>query len=790
MCFSSNEFSNEATSSAFRRLHGHDLVPSPSISRISTLAAWVALVLLTLFIGGIGWLVLDNEQSAERVRLKRSAELVVRTMESRLLATTEDLRRSSPPLFAHGTDLHADEARRTALDFMAERREVLELALVDRAGTVRADWCSDVQPVTPLFERGLPLPSQHAAISALSALELGASEISNFYMRPGMGQVYADLAVPSARGGAALIARINVSKLLVDAAEQASASDYQYRILVDGRPLLPPNEETSPLKRYLLSYEVPIAFLGFSHAGNATLVVENYLHAVFSNHKLSLIAVFGLGAMLMLAVGFLIYFQRLQHRAHQMLSAEYSLRRAMSESAVVGLRVTDRQGRILFVNETFQKIVGWSAEDLLDRTPPYPYWDEPIDERTELLLSDPSDHTEAITLRARRKSGDAFYAEMRLSPLRTESGRTIGCIGALYDITPRILAQERLEAAHERFMLVVESMNSLIAVLDPDERTNLLFANASYARYFGEDAAGAVRLLAKMEATPKSVLGEGIYDEPSKQWFDVREKVIIWTDSQPALLLVAANITVRRELEISRDAIQKRVEATNRLVTMGEMASSLAHELNQPLAAISNYAGGAMTMLESGKLSAERAKEAFRKIENQAQRTGRIIQRIRGFGKKSDPNLEPVDVSSVLQETMELALLQARKLEAAVAVDAPSELPKILGDAVMIEQLLLNLLKNAMEAVRESDNRTVELRVRAEAAGVRFSVVDHGPGIAPAQKQELFDAFYSTKANGMGMGLNICRSIAELHGSRIEVDDTPGGGATFSFLVPLAAKKA
>ena len=88
------------------------------------------------------------------------------------------------------------------------------------------------------------------------------------------------------------------------------------------------------------------------------------------------------------------------------------------------------------------------------------------------------------------------------------------------------------------------------------------------------------------------------------------------------------------------------------------------------------------------------------------------------------------------------------------------------------------------------DNRTVELRVRAEAAGVRFSVVDHGPGVAPAQKQELFDAFYSTKANGMGMGLNICRSIAELHGSRIEVDDTPGGGATFSFLVPLAAKKA
>lgn len=271
----------------------------------------------------------------------------------------------------------------------------------------------------------------------------------------------------------------------------------------------------------------------------------------------------------------------------------------------------------------------------------------------------------------------------------------------------------------------------------------------------------------------------------------MRTQTLNWASGEAVLMLIATDITDRRELEIAREAQLRRAEATQRLVTMGEMASSLAHELNQPLAAISNYAGGASTMMENGTLTEERALTAFKKIENQALRCGRIIQRIRGFAKKTDPHLEDVDVATVIHETMELAVIQARKHDADIRLDVPESLPVMRADAVLLEQLLLNLVKNGMEAAHESSDRTITVRVRnhrtAQANVLRFEVEDHGPGISDEEKERLFDAFYTTKTEGMGMGLNICRSIVELHGGRLSIEDTPGGGATFVFTVPAAS---
>ncbi len=241
----------------------------------------------------------------------------------------------------------------------------------------------------------------------------------------------------------------------------------------------------------------------------------------------------------------------------------------------------------------------------------------------------------------------------------------------------------------------------------------------------------------------------------------------------------------------------RRAESTQRLVTMGEMASSLAHELNQPLAAIANYAGGSLSRLEDSRLTLDQSATAFKKIASLAERAGRIILRIRGFAKKTDPVLEPVSAATVIQETMELALIQARKTNAKIDVRIEEGIPLLLGDSVMLEQVLLNLIKNAVEATAQSENRTIEVhaeRVSPEAdtldaegrAHIEFRVVDHGPGIDEEQKAQLFDAFYSTKTEGMGMGLNICRTIAEVHGGRIRVEDTEGGGTTFAFRVPVA----
>ena len=195
-------------------------------------------------------------------------------------------------------------------------------------------------------------------------------------------------------------------------------------------------------------------------------------------------------------------------------------------------------------------------------------------------------------------------------------------------------------------------------------------------------------------------------------------------------------------------------------------------------------------MMENGTLTNERALTAFKKIENQALRCGKIIQRIRGFAKKTDPHLEEVDVTTVIHETMELAVIQARKYGAEIRLDVPEDLPVMRADAVLLEQLLLNLVKNGMEAAHASADRTITVRVRnlrnEQANVLRFEVEDHGPGISDEEKERLFDAFYTTKTEGMGMGLNICRSIVELHGGRLSVEDTPGGGATFVFTVPTA----
>ena len=171
----------------------------------------------------------------------------------------------------------------------------------------------------------------------------------------------------------------------------------------------------------------------------------------------------------------------------------------------------------------------------------------------------------------------------------------------------------------------------------------------------------------------------------------MRLQPIVWTRSEPAVMMIATDITERRELELAREAQLRRAESTHRLVTMGEMASSLAHELNQPLAAIANYANAAATMLAAGTLSKEREAQSFSRIENQAQRAGRIIQRIRGFARKTDAKLEPVAVQTVIQETLELANIQARKLESSIELHVPENLPLMMGDGVMLEQLLLNL---------------------------------------------------------------------------------------------------
>lgn len=242
----------------------------------------------------------------------------------------------------------------------------------------------------------------------------------------------------------------------------------------------------------------------------------------------------------------------------------------------------------------------------------------------------------------------------------------------------------------------------------------------------------------------------------------------------------------KRAQELARQQ-QERLQATARLVTMGEMASTLAHELNQPLAAISSYNTGCLNMLEHGSIAPDELTGVLQKIGKQAQRAAQIIRRVHAFVRRSEPKFETVDLNGVIREAVGLVEPDAARRSVGIDVDLADGLPPVLADPVMIEQVAINLIRNGMDAMADTPRRErrLHLATRAEDGMLVFSVTDRGRGIDPEVAEKLFAPFFTTKEEGMGMGLNICRSIAELHRGRLSFEPNPDGGTIFRFTLPV-----
>ncbi len=781
------DFTDEQVASTFKKLNAsHDTSVN---SRVGIYASWAALVLLAACFIVVTIFMLDADRRAESVRLQQSTDLIVQSVESRLLGTTELLQKTSMRLMhIPGAAPRATSAELAAIAFMQDRREVLDMSLVTRGYRLLRHWASPSQSTFIPDDAPQRLDSEAVRTAVQSVIVRDAPVITPPYTISDNTQVFVDLFVPTPSEDQVLVARINLSRLINDAANSViGTTPYIFYFEQNGKPLVDIKHHRSSSRSLTYTTSIPLL-----NDPNLRLVSVSYEHSLLTTDNLKFWVIIALAGLLAVALALLLRTQRVQHRAHQRLFAENSLRVAMSDSALAGIRVTDREGRILFINETFEKLVGFRKDELLGVMPPYPYWEDDITTTLTEILGHPEErHVRSLEFRVRRSDGVIFDGQLNVSPMLNENRRVIGWIGELYDITEQKRARERMKAAHERFTRVVQSMNSAICVVSGDQdHPRLLFHNTPYERFFGCNTDGATRLMRLIAQKHTLMSREGVFDEDSNRWFDARIQWLTWTDDTPARMIIATDITNQRETELALEAQMKRAETTQRLVTMGEMASSLAHELNQPLAAISNYASGASVMIEAGKLSREDTLLALSKMARQAQRAAAIIKRIRGFAaaKKTDPQFTRLSPESVVNETMELALIQADKLKASINTVIEPNLPEMVGDSVMLEQLLLNLLKNAMEAVLPCPNHTIDLTVKLHETGnfIEFIVADHGPGIPDPTKALLFDAFYSTKDEGMGMGLNICRSIVEVHHGRIIITDTPGGGATFTFTVPLA----
>jgi two-component system sensor histidine kinase DctS len=252
------------------------------------------------------------------------------------------------------------------------------------------------------------------------------------------------------------------------------------------------------------------------------------------------------------------------------------------------------------------------------------------------------------------------------------------------------------------------------------------------------------------------------------------------------------DISDRKRVEELNRQQHEKLQVSARLATMGEISSMLAHELNQPLAAISSYTTGALNLLaraagDGTPVDAALLQPALEKAGAQAQRAGQIIRSVHQFVKKREPQREQLDIASLLDGVGTLVELQARKYFVAIRTAVAPGLPQVSADRVMLEQVLLNLTRNAIEAMQDvaPERRILRIDATLEHDQVCVTVVDHGHGISDEVAERLFSPFFSTKAEGMGMGLSICRTAIEFHGGTLTHRANPEGGTMFSFTLPV-----
>jgi C4-dicarboxylate-specific signal transduction histidine kinase len=366
---------------------------------------------------------------------------------------------------------------------------------------------------------------------------------------------------------------------------------------------------------------------------------------------------------------------------------------------------------------------------------------------------------------------------------------------------------------------VLEGLDASVSVLSVPQG-ELLFANRSYRLWFGADAAGhrlltgespadahlpdADDIVDDLSGLPAQQLADSgaepreVYVAPLQKWFDVRARYLQWTDGRLAQMLIATDISARLQAEEQSARQAEKAQVASRLVTMGEMASSVAHELNQPLTAITNYCNGLVSRVGTDAIGKDDLLATLRKTARQAERAAQIIRRIRAFVKKSEPQRQSAHAQQIVEDAVELAGIELRRRNVGIHTYVAQRLPPLQVDPILIEQVLLNLLRNAAEAVDGASlppsRRTIELRVvprhTADEGGViEFGVTDRGPGMRQEVAARLYEAFFSTKVEGLGIGLSLCRSIVESHRGRMRAENLYNGehivGCRFSFTLPV-----
>ena len=386
-------------------------------------------------------------------------------------------------------------------------------------------------------------------------------------------------------------------------------------------------------------------------------------------------------------------------------------------------------------------------------------------------------------------------------------GTVVLCLLEAALIISLLVNRARRKGADERFRLAVEAFPNGVVLVN--NQGQIVLVNSQAEKLFGYSRAELIGQAVEV-LIPERFRGAhvghtaGFLASPQRRAMGMGRELFgrrkdgtefpveiglspIQSEEGPLVLSAIVDISARREMEA--ELLRERAELAHvaRVSTMGELAASVAHELNQPLGAILANAEAAELFLEQEPPALDDLRAILADIRNDDERAGEVIRRMRGLLRKHELEREPLEINSLVEDVLQLVSGDAALRGVALNVDLGPALPKVAGDRVHLQQVLLNLILNGMDAMagQPREQRRISVRTRSDADGrVELAVTDSGHGIAPDKLARLFEPFFTTKPNGMGMGLSIARTIIEAHNGRIWAENRPEGGAVFRISLP------
>jgi len=493
------------------------------------------------------------------------------------------------------------------------------------------------------------------------------------------------------------------------------------------------------------------------------------------------------------------------------LSESESHYRLLADNAADVIWTVNLKWMITYISPSIERLLGYTAEETMKLTLKDILTPDSAEQarkaiRDQIEIRTPRSQYPplVLTLEHVRKDGSTLWAEVMLSFLWDKDGKLSEVLGVTREITERKKAEETLHQREQDYLILLESTHDSILVVDA-ETLKVVFANRRAALMFGfdpvlHDGVG-VNLLDFVHPEDREIAIKGfvedVYQRERRQRYDVRAKTKdgreIWVSAlatriefqgRVAVLLSLRDVTKDRRMEEEKQRLEEELLLAGRLAAVGELAAGVAHELNNPLAAIQGFA---QLLTKSTDLN-EATKKDLDTIYREAQRAGKITQNLLFFARKHKPERRLISLNEALEKTLELRAHQMKVNNIELSGQLQPDLPLTMADFYQVQQVFMNIIINAEQAMVEAHGKgKLVIKTRIVGNSIQITFTDDGPGISEENLDRIFNPFFTTKevGKGTGLGLSICHGIVETHGGRIYAKSKLGQGATFVVEIPI-----